>query len=346
MSLTGYYFPNLTMDPLLKARVENSFETTSTPSVSGSNIVWNQDVVEVIPLPEGGEEKQFAARLMFFPAFGTIGFTYHEGYDVKWDVADFDIVKILQDGGSAYTDGDGDNFYYLHSRIGVSDQQLYGFEAAIPINKWTYKFEIASIKTTYSLKHNNANEVFSHALNNKDVSVLPSSYNGNYELAKEYANFVYNENGGKFYFPYLQNIIAVGADADLDRWLINFAVFFIHPIFFDSREKRIAEIEELAFPDDNDGDDWPFFPMFNIGRYNESKTSIKGVAAGVISNGVGFSLYYSRDFKEALRLSASFMGIDYFSNDAVENQNSNTDEYSSGDGIDVGFGVRLEYIAN
>jgi len=45
-------------------------------------------------------------------------------------------------------------------------------------------------------------------------------------------------------------------------------------------------------------------------------------------------------------LSASFMGIDYFSNDAVENQNSNTDEYSSGDGIDVGFGVRLEYIAN
>ena len=343
ISLTGYYFPTLTMDPLLKTRIENSFETSSTPSVSGSDIIWNQTTVETIPLPSGSDEKQYAARLMFFPTFGTIGFTYHEGYDVKWGVADFDIVQILQDGGSNYIDTDGDNFYYIKPRTGISEQKLYGFELAVPVKRWTYKMEIASIKTTYSLRPNNStSEVFSHALNKKDPSSLPSWYRGNYELAKEYADFIYNENGGKLYFPYLQNIVSVGADANLDRWLMNFAIFFLHPIYLNSKEKRIAEIEEQAFPSD-DEDDLNFFPMFNVGRYNKNKTAITGIAAGVIANGVGFSLYYSRDFKEALRFSASFLGIDYFSNDAVENQNSNTDEYTSGDGIDVGFGVRIEY---
>ena len=276
ISLTGYYFPKLTMDPLLEDRLLKNQETQNTPYVSGNNVQWQEEKIEILPIPEGSDEAQYAARLMFYPNWGTVGFTYHKGYDVKWEITDFDVINKLKDGNGLYTDTDGDNFFYVKPRQGLSEQELYGFEVAIPVNKWTYKFELASIKTTYTLDPNaGGNNILSSAINKKNESTLPSWYNGNYTLAKEYADWVYNKNSGKLYFDYLRNIVAIGADADLDRWLLNFAIFVIHPIYFSAEEKRIAEIEEQAFPKNNDEDDWPFFPMFNIGEHKPLRGNLE-----------------------------------------------------------------------
>ena len=64
ISLSLYYFPKLTYDEVIERR-------------------FSQDRDTPVRLPSGSDKAQEGGRLMFYPSWGTIGFSYYKGFDTS-----------------------------------------------------------------------------------------------------------------------------------------------------------------------------------------------------------------------------------------------------------------------
>lgn len=353
MSLEGYFFPDVTIDDVARQRIEDGQTNNNQPILNGSenNVTGIGSAKSYGVIPDGKKGRQYGAKAMFYPSWGTFGFSYFKGYDTLWTLDFKNIAPLKKADGTDFTFAsggsnflglsDGDKYYFDQTTPGLGKQKMIGFEIAIPYKKVTFKAELASYDKFMEIDDYDSS-VFSHVLNGQSSG--PSGYNGNYADAQEFVNWVQNNNGGNLYIPFRQNIGAIGFDADLEKWMINLAIFFIQEDI-SGEHQRIIDLQETAFPNNiDDGDDQFVFPMLNITRYHNSRKSVMtGLAGGVIGNGVGIALYHSREFKESLTIGVALQTIEYFSNDQIEDANGGGIVYERENDSVSGIAVSIGY---
>ena len=101
------------------------------------------------------DHSAFAARVLFYFNWGTLGFTYHDGNDsLVFDTPDLaTLERLLPDGVTDATATDTtDRAYNVRRHTDLPEAENYGIELAIPRGKWVYKFELLHQKTTASLE--------------------------------------------------------------------------------------------------------------------------------------------------------------------------------------------------
>ncbi len=362
ISLESYYMPSVRVDDLMKGLINDPGDNfvVADENFDEVNQVETLDTArsDYFHNQNWESEDQFGARVMFYPDWGSFGFSYFDGYQASFGETRFseigtaldartgDVFAFSQDGVGGFSGIEqGDNFFFNKSAQGLAEQKMIGFEMSVPVNKFTWKFEFARFESQYSLEDYSTSDM-NHFLNGK----TPVGFSGNAEAASEFFNFVKDDNAGKFYIPYHYNIAALGFDADLERWLINFTLYAINEEF-DSKYQQLLNNQKEAYPHlNNDDSSGEVFPMLNIARYLDySKTGMVGVAGGIIGNGMGFALYYNQEFKEAFTLGLALVSMEYFSDDVIEDSGNgdtgvtNTTQYKKTSDTSNGVVFSLGY---
>ena len=86
ITLSLYAFPELVYDNVIK----NRFDNPGTYRDANNN-----EVTRSVRLPKGSDELQTGARLMFYPSWGTIGLSYHKGYNTTQPSNNDSIVRAV-----------------------------------------------------------------------------------------------------------------------------------------------------------------------------------------------------------------------------------------------------------
>lgn len=344
VKIENYIIPRYSFDRLTSSYLKrgNSYHE-ATPN--GDNIEYS------IQNFRNGQSEEvddpgYASRIGFYPEWGTVAFSFAKGYDSIFKINKTTIRPLLNQDGSEYSFGadnfafnEGDNYYTLNSRPTLSEQKMYGFELAIPVDKATFKFEVASFDKFYELSYGNS-QVLSRALNGYDSA---PGFSGNFTAAKNLANWAYKENNGKLYFPYKQILSAAGFDLKLDRWMINAAILYRYN-YIESKYQKHLDFAKEAFPNLNEDNIPRVFPMLNVARYlGERKSALLGVGAGVIGNGTGVGVYFSKDFFEAFSIHLTAMKIKYFSDSQVEDLAASSQNYEKQNGYVNSYGAAIKY---
>ena len=309
-TLSLYVFPKLTYDNVLKNRFDNP----------GNYRDQNEnEQPRTVSLPKGGDELQTGARIMFYPSWGTLGLSYHKGYNTTAPSENNIIEKSP----------DNDDHYYIKENIGLAEREMFGAELAIPWGNFIYKFELSSSKTIENIR-------FDGSL--REVNTNP----GLSPLARRYFNAIRN-NDFKLSVPSRQNIMAIGTTANLSRWYLNLVIFFIQTEYKEKYKNLVdlhKQMQEESSDDNNDSErSW--FPGGVISYYlNNDRSSEIGLAAGIISNGSGGILFYKK-ITDKFVYGAALQSIKYFSDDNITETGS--DDYKRKNELSTGALLSLTY---
>lgn len=254
------------------------------PSDHIINSQVSEELRETILKPSSSDDDQQAVRLMFYQDWGTVGLTYYKGFDA--------FASYL----SKITKVDGEFSY--KEQVAITEKTVYGIEIAKPVGSFVWKFEISR---------------------EEDIVFEPTDYphlsDSNHN---DYRDFVANENDGNLFAPANRYFIAAGFDADLEKWLINFSVIGYQEELSDKAQK-LKDFSDAtrSSEDDSDGFDTNIFPMFNISRYlDKNKNGRLGLGLGFLNQGMGVSFYWTKEYRESLRLIAALESVLYF--DAID----------------------------
>ena len=141
-----------------------------------------------------------------------------------------------------------------------------------------------------------------------------NSLNGN---DRDFFNALMEEKNGSLTIRRKQDIMALGTTADLDRWYFNLMLFYLADHYNDA-DQRLIDLEERAKGDDNDDSfDGPVYPGGVISRYlDKDKTSEISLAAGIIGNGAGAALFYTKT-TDSFVFGVGVQSVEYFSDDTI-----------------------------
>ena len=320
ITLSLYAFPKLTYDSVIKNRFDNP---GTYHDING------EEQTRDVHLPEGSDELQTGLRLMFYPSWGTLGLSYHKGYNTTQPFNN-DIIVPTDD---PYPDdpSPGDDFR-LQEQIGLADREMFGAELAVPWGNFVYKIELSSSKTREGIRY--------------DGDLINT--NTDFETTqKRYFNSIRDDNNFKLTVPARQNIMAVGVTGNLSRWYLNLVVFFIKTQYEDKYQKLIdlnKQAEEANRMEGDSGDDEgdrSWFPGGVVSYYlDRDRSSEIGLAAGIISNGSGGVLYYKK-ITDKFVYGAALQSIKYFSDDNITE--SSSDDYDRKNEISTGALLSLTY---
>ena len=300
--LSLYYFPRLTYDKLVAEELE-----TILTKETGENPTLN--------LPKGSDAAQKMVRLIFYPSWGTIGFTYYDGYHSSFPAQ---IAKIRQRAGATPT-------YYekYDTSWTFAKNEMYSVEMAIPVGRFTYKIEYARHTDLY------------------DIS--SRGYNADTPEGNELLDAILSTNQNSINLPFDREIAAIGFTANLEKWYINLMVMRMGERY-EGNAKRLKDLEEKAKESAGENDDDqgpPVMPGLVVSRYLDSeKQSELGLAGGIIGPGFGGMLFYKKQ-TDSFTYGGGFQAISYFSNDSIEN--SLPEGYELADDMTVGLTFNISY---
>ena len=275
--LSLYFFPELTYDGIIERKLNDPDDRK-------------------VELPKGSDQHQYAARLMFYPAWGTFGLSYYDGHNTS------NIFNRTQIGLLSSPDADGRE-WYEEEVMTFAKSRTYSFELAVPQGRWTYKLEYALIDTERDLHFGSPHDTLAEMQrdNVADYNYLQGIL----------------DNGGSLSVGTHQDILALGTTAELDRWHLNLTLFYLN-IRYQGKDKELVELEEETSSDDDSGYDGPFFPGLIASYYlSDKRDSEVGMALGIISNGQGGALFY-RKRTDSLVYGLGLQSISYFSDETVE----------------------------
>ncbi len=104
------------------------------------------------------DPKQSAVRLAFFPDWGTVAFTHHTGYNALNPLLKGKVLKGI--GVDSTEDGIDNPPISIIASVTSNDDKTYlyypegtlsAFEIAVPTGKWTWRLEVAQIKSIAAL---------------------------------------------------------------------------------------------------------------------------------------------------------------------------------------------------
>ena len=296
-----YYFPRLTYDRLVADELDE-IVTRETGEIS------------TLALPGGSDAAQKMARLMFYPSWGTVGLTYYNGYHSSFPVQ---RARLRPRTGT-------DLYERYDSSWTFAKNEMYSFEMAIPVGRFTYKIEYA--------RHT-------------DLEALSSSgYNAGTMQADEFVDAIRDINGGGINVPFDRKIAAVGLTANLQRWYINLMIMHMDQSY-EGNAKELKDLEKRAIDSqmsgNDDGSDISFMPGLVASYYlDPDKQSEIGLAAGIVGTGFGGMLFYQKR-TDSFTYGGGFQAVSYFSNNSLEN--SLPEGYELADDMTVGFTLNLNY---
>ena len=305
-------FPRLTYDAVIKKRLnEPGYDSDRGERENKSHI------------PQISKSRQKAFRLMYYPSWGTLGFSYFDGYNASFPFDDIKIKREDADGGSY-------QHYVEDVTTTLAEMTAFSFEMAIPVGRATYKLE-------YSLQKNMTSLPFNRAY--WDISDLES--NEQQREQKEYIDALNNDNQSSLSLPAINDVLAMGVTANFTRWYINFVLFYINERFADEEKDLAALAERADTGEDDDGYDGPIFPGLVLSySFDPEKKSEAGLAAGIIGNGQGLALFYKKA-TDSFVYGGALQMIEYF---FTENVESSLDKgYKRKDDTVLGILLSLTY---
>jgi len=261
-----------------------------------------------------------AARLMFYPDWGTMGFTWHEGRKALAFSSNLATVTKTEVAAGAMDN----NVFNVRRHVDFPEADNFGFELAVPAGQWTWKFEMLYQETEVDL------EGYSIAMGDNPMGLL-----GDY---KTYFDAVIEDNAGKLYIPVDRYIFGIGAESDRDDWRFDFSLFAIDDRF-DGDAQRLIDLEEAAgFDTDRDT---LVFPAVSVARYlGGDKSREAGVLAGFLGAYFGVSAYYTATIGDDFRWTA---GVEAASSLRDQFLSEREDRYELADDLSAGFRVSAIY---
>jgi len=254
-----------------------------------------------------------AARLMFYPDWGTLGFTWHKGRKALAFSSNLATVEKM-----------GTEIYNVRRHVDFPEADNFGFELAIPAGQWTWKFEMLRQETEVDL------EGYSIAISSGATGTLGAN--------RAYFERVIGDNGGRLYVPVDRYIFGIGAESDRDNWRFDLNLFVIDDRF-DSTGDELIRLEEAAgFETDRDT---LVFPAISVARYiGGNKEREAGVLAGFLGAYFGVSTYYTSKIGDNFRWTA---GVEAASSLRDQFLSEREDRYELADDLSAGFRLSMIY---
>ncbi|MCY4245122.1 MAG: hypothetical protein OXE47_07350 [Gammaproteobacteria bacterium] len=257
-----------------------------------------------------------AARLLFYPDWGTLGFTWHKG---RKALAFSSNLATLD-----RTDGTN-NIYNVRRHVDFPEADNFGIELAIPAGQWTWKFEMLRQETEVDL------EGYSIVIADNERNPTLMNY-------RSYFEAVHMRNNGRLYVPVDRYIFGIGAESDRDNWRFDLNLFVIDDRF-DSTGDELIRLEEAAgFETDRDT---LVFPAISVARYiGGNKEREAGVLAGFLGAYFGVSTYYTSKIGDNFRWTA---GVEAASSLRDQFLSEREDRYELADDLSAGFRLSVIY---
>ncbi|MCY4644621.1 MAG: hypothetical protein OXB88_08395 [Bacteriovoracales bacterium] len=302
VQLSFYYFPKLTYDPLITEEL-NDILAEQEGKVESEKAV--------IALPKGPDAAQNMVRFMLYPSWGTIGFTYYNGYHSSFPAV---RAKIKE---KRHLNGDGTlswrDYEKYNEMWSFAKNEMFSFEMAVPVGRFTWKLEYA--------RHSDLTDLSSSAYNARGKH--GSAYSGKITPeADELFRAIRDINDGNVAIPFTRDIAALGFTADLEKWYINFMLLHMGERF-EGNAKKLKDLEKKAKQsgqNDDDGDDdfLVVMPGLVASRYLDSNRENKiGLGFGMIGPGFGLLLFYNKQ-TDSFSYGAGIQAISYLSNESIE----------------------------
>lgn len=316
VEVQGYHFFSTNIDSLVE---EVTRKRGSDRFITAYNAGTGMETAEDRPTDRRNltRHSHNAMRLMFYPDWGTMGFTWHEGR--KALAFSSNLATVHRDDESDH------NLYNVRRHVDFPESDNFGFEIAIPAGQWTWKFEMLYQETEVDL------EGYSIGIADSQTGNTLANY-------RAYFDAVVNDNAGKLYIPVDRYIFGIGAESDRDDWRFDFNLFAIDDRF-DSAGQRLIDLEEAAgFDTDRDT---LVFPAVSVARYlGGDKEREAGVLAGFLGAYFGVSAYYTSTIGDDFRWTA---GIEAASSLRDQFLSEREDRYELADDLSAGFRVSAIY---
>ena len=308
----AYYFFNTNVDWLIEEVVSgDATERTYT----GTNL----DEPQPADRRDLEDHSAYAARVLFYRDWGTIGLTYHKGRDALALNSDNATLQCNSDDAFDRSVCPNDQAINVRRHTDLPEAENYGLEISIPSGQWVWKFELLRQETTTDL------EGFS----------IPGDAAGG---ARDFLNRVITENGGRLFVPVDRTYIAIGADSDRDKWRFNLSLLALQEDF---DNPSLIDDEEREFGSDRGT---VVFPAINIARYIAGdKQREVGFVGGFLGAYAGVSLYYASHRGDNFRWVAGVEAASNLRNDLVAENNPDNDRYELADDLSAGVRVSLIY---
>ena len=317
IELQGYWFYNTRIDPLL---------TRLTAQESGISVSLAEDRLE--------DHDQFAARLLFYPNWGTLGLTWYRG---RHSLRVNDFTRYMSTDPVADLAMTNDRNRELAGSFfdspDLAELDAYALEFSARRGRWLFRTEVVYRDSTGDL----------------DELRSPCSIGcRNDDPRRRYLRWVLEENDGKFYGDLRTIMAGIGFKYESEKWLVDIALLALSEEFVGDA-KRGADLNDEALGDDPAAGTLAA-PFINIARYfGRDKTVTLGFTAGFVgAYGAGASLYTVFDFDQldrfgigAFQLVLGVDGFQYNTDTALSDLNDMGDLYDLKDDFIVGPRVGL-----
>ncbi|MDD9854031.1 MAG: hypothetical protein OXU78_08805 [Deltaproteobacteria bacterium] len=317
IELQGYWFYNTRIDPLL---------TRLTAQESGISVSLAEDRLE--------DHDQFAARLLFYPNWGTLGLTWYRG---RHSLRVNDFTRYMSTDPVADLAMTNDRNRELAGSFfdspDLAELDAYALEFSARRGRWLFRTEVVYRDSTGDL----------------DELRSPCGFGcGDNEPRRRYLRWVLEENDGKFYGDLRTIMAGIGFKYESEKWLVDIALLALSEEFVGDA-KRGADLNDEALGDDPAAGTLAA-PFINIARYfGRDKTVTLGFTAGFVgAYGAGASLYTVFDFDQldrfgigAFQLVLGVDGFQYNTDTALSDLNDMGDLYDLKDDFIVGPRVGL-----
>ena len=313
VEVQGYHFFSTNIDSLVEEVTRNRGTDREVSWMSGMEMGTDTPTDRL----DLTRHSHSAVRLMFYPDWGTLGFTWHEGRKA---------LAFSSNLATLHTpDSNPNNVYNVRRHVDFPEADNFGFELAIPSGLWTWKFEMLRQETDVDLE-------------GYSIAMGPDTPTGILGAYKSYFDEVLSANNGKLYIPVDRYIFGIGAESDRDDWRFDFNLFAIDDRF-DSTGDRLIELEEAAgFETDRDT---LVFPAISVARYlGGDKEREAGVLAGFLGAYFGVSAYYTAKIGDDFRWTA---GVEAASSLRDQFLSEREDRYELADDLSAGFRVSAIY---
>ena len=314
VEIQAYYFASTQIDWLVEDVLEGDDTETIYNGMVPDEVAADQEDFE--------DHEHYAARVLFYFDWGTLGLTYHDGQDslaFNSDLATLECNDASPGAGGC----DLAQAINVRRHTDLPDAESYGLELAIPAGKWVYKFEVLHQETVTDLE---------------GFSIRGDAAGG----VRNYLNRVITDNGGRLYLPVDRTYFAIGADSDRDNWRFNLSLVGLSESYDDD---DLIDAEEAEFDRDRGS---VVFPAVNIARYiGGDKQKELGFIGGFLGPYAGASIYYKSHIGDDFRWIIGVEAVRSLRDDLLSESNAddqpNNDRYELADDLSAGVRVSLIY---
>ena len=288
------------------------------------------------------DHDQNGGRILFYPGWGIIGFTFLDGVDTLSfgeDLAKAELVNGATD------------VYNVINNTDLPEAESFGFELAIPAGNWTWKFEYLQQESFTDISGviggsfaGQFPAITCPPSAPPDCVEIPARDNPGAAFYKAALADTRGAEKGNLYVPVTRTLIGLGADVETDNWRLNLMILGIDQSY-DADDEELLKLGDAAFGTSASDRESQVAPTINIARYlGGDKQRETGFLAGFLGTYFGASFYYTSTIGDNFRWTLSAEAISNLRDDLAAETNADGNRYELAD--DISSGGRFSFIYN